>query len=159
MPIRPLEPRDSVHYNTFFRAAVEAQPQFFRITTGDIDRSPFLIRNDEHGCTLLSEETQWNGVGTLERELGRERRAHIAWLVRMWVSAQGVGTGRLLMDALMARARSMPGIRAVNLTVLADNSRAISLYQSLGFKTFSHEYDAVQHGARLVNELTMAFAL
>ena len=48
--------------------------------------------------------------------------------------AQGHGWGRLLMEALLteADARSLP---EVHLTVLKDNRRARTLYESLGFET------------------------
>jgi ribosomal protein S18 acetylase RimI-like enzyme len=156
---RALRSDEAPVYNAFLKNAVTTQAQFFRISPLDIDTCPFAIRDDQHGFTLLAESAAWHGVGTIERELRYEKRAHVAWLVRMYVETSGVGTGRKLLDALITKTRTLPGLTNLNLTVLAENTRAISLYQSLGFKTFAHEHNAVRQGNRLVNELTMSLPL
>lgn len=46
---------------------------------------------------------------------------------------QGRGLGRQLMLAGLAQLRRMPGLRQVNLTVVAGNDPAMRLYDSLGF--------------------------
>jgi ribosomal protein S18 acetylase RimI-like enzyme len=100
-------------------------------------------------------------VVAVERELGREKRRHVAWLVRMYVAphATGQGIGRELLRAGIQRARRMPGIAKLNLTVAASNERAVRLYESEGFRVFSRETDAFRNGTLSVDELTMSLAL
>ncbi|MEM8834317.1 MAG: GNAT family N-acetyltransferase [Planctomycetota bacterium] len=80
------------------------------------------------------------GAGSIKR-LHLERIAHVGTL---WISIrpefQGLGLGRTLMGALLDWARVGAGaqcavpIRRVELNVLADNARAIALYESMGFE-------------------------
>jgi len=81
--------------------------------------------------------------------------------VRMYVSraAAGQGIGRSLLRAGIERARRMPGIAKLNLTVAASNERAIKLYESEGFRVFSRETDAFRNGTQSVEELSMSLPL
>jgi ribosomal protein S18 acetylase RimI-like enzyme len=107
--------------------------------------------------SALDSDGQWLGVVSVEREMGREKRRHIAWLVRMYVTqaAAGKGIGRALLLAGIEGARHMPGIAKLNLTVAASNARAIALYESAGFRVFSREADAFRNGAQGNEELSM----
>lgn len=79
------------------------------------------------------------GAGSVKR-LHLERIAHVGTL---WLSIrpefQGLGLGRAMMGAMVEWARTGAGaqcevpIRRVELNVLAENARAIALYESLGF--------------------------
>ena len=67
-----------------------------------------------------------HGVG------GSPRRRH-AMSVGLTVAgeAQGQGVGRAMMQALLVHADRWLGLRRLELTVYADNERAIALYRSL----------------------------
>ena len=134
-----------------------------RITPGDIGARPFTTAETEDAVSLVAQDAggEWLGVVSVEREPGREKRRHVAWLVRMYVSqsAAGKGIGRALLRAGIQRARRMPGIAKLNLTVAASNERAVRLYESEGFRTFSRETDAFRNGTQSVEELTMSLAL
>ena len=99
------------------------------------------------------------GVVTVERE-AREKRRHVVWVQRMYVAraVSGAGIGRALLAAALARARSLPGVEKVNLTVAAHNARAIALYEASGFKEVGREPDAFRDGEQRT-ELTMALLL
>jgi ribosomal protein S18 acetylase RimI-like enzyme len=58
----------------------------------------------------------------------------VAWVESMWVapSHRRLGIGRLLIDTILAWARSR-GVRALKLHVTSNNEPAISFYQRLGF--------------------------
>ncbi len=45
------------------------------------------------------------------------------------------GIGHMLMNTMMAHVRSIPSITMITLEVIADNERAISLYEQYGFRT------------------------
>jgi GNAT superfamily N-acetyltransferase len=142
---------------------VRSHPETLRIAPGDMLARPFATAETEDAVTLVALDGagEWLGVVAVERELGREKRRHVAWLVRMYVvqSASGNGVGRALLRAGIQRARRMPGIAKLNLTVAASNERAARLYESEGFRVFSRESDAFRNGTQSVEELTMSLAL
>jgi ribosomal protein S18 acetylase RimI-like enzyme len=159
--LRALTEDDHARYNDFLRQGVLAHPDTLRISPADIAAAPFKTAHGDDGSTFAAERAgQWLGVVTLEREQGREKRRHIAWVFRMYVaaSAAGAGVGRTLLGAALARARELPGVAKVNLTVAADNVRAVHLYESEGFLTFAREEDAFRDPTPRV-ELSMTLTL
>jgi GNAT superfamily N-acetyltransferase len=147
MTIRVLEADEAERYNTFFRGGVEQHPDAFRIDASDIDDSPFSTVPCDDALTFVAEEQGvWQGIVSIERERGRRQRQHVAWLVRMYVAteAAGRGVGRALVREAVAQTRRLPGIERLNLTVVADNERACSLYESEGFVRFAHELNALR---------------
>jgi len=153
---------DAAAYNDFFRQGTLAHPDSLRISAADIAAAPFQTGPSERGCTLLarSADGQWQGVVTVERESGREKRRHIAWVLRMYVraDASGRGVGRALLRAAVAKGRELPGVAKLNLTVAAHNTRAVALYESEGFRSFARELDAFRDSESRT-ELTMALQL
>lgn len=144
--VRLLSAAESERYSDFFAAGAQAHPDTLRIAPEDIECAPFSTAATDDSATFVAEagDGSWLGVCTVERERGRLKRRHVAWLVRMYVTAHvaGRGVGRALLARAMARAAAMPGIAKVNLTVAAHNAAAIHLYESVGFRTFSREEDA-----------------
>jgi L-phenylalanine/L-methionine N-acetyltransferase len=62
------------------------------------------------------------------------RRAHAMGLgITVAGPAQGQGVGKALMQALLHAADQWANVLRIELTVFADNARAIALYRSLGF--------------------------
>ena len=100
------------------------------------------------------------GVVALGRE-GMRKLAHKGYIWGMFVAApsrqQGVAK-RLMLEAI-ATARTVPGLRQLNLGVNANNSAAIRLYESLGFKTFGHEPGAMLVDGVLHDEMHMSLRL
>lgn len=143
--VRALTAEDGARYNDFFLQGVRAHPDTLRISPADMAVSPFKTEHGADGSTFVAERAgQWLGVVTLEREQGREKRRHVAWVLRMYVAqgSAGAGVGRRLLRAALARARELPGVAKVNLTVAAHNTRAVGLYESEGFRGFAREEDA-----------------
>lgn len=160
--VRALSAEDAPRYNDFFRQGVLAHPDTLRIAPDDMAAAPFKTANGAEGTTFVAEQPdgRWLGVVTLEREQGREKRRHIAWVLRMYVaeSSAGAGLGRQLLRAALQRARQLPGVAKVNLTVAAHNARAVGLYESEGFRVIAREEDAFRDPTPRT-ELTMTCAL
>lgn len=160
--LRALAASDAAAYNEFFRQGVNAHPDTLRISPRDIAAAPFKTDHGAEGTTFVAVDAagNWLGVVTLEREQGREKRRHIAWVLRMYVAASGAGAGvgRGLLLAAIGRARELPGVEKVNLTVAAHNARAVGLYESVGFATFGREEDAFRDSAPRA-ELSMSLKL
>lgn len=160
--LRTLRADEADRYNAFFAAAARAHPDTLRIAPEDIAATPFATAPDEEGVTFVAEaeDGTWLGVGTIERDRGRAKRRHIAWIVRMYVApdASGRGIGRAILRRALAHAATMPGIAKVNLTVAAHNAGAVHLYASEGFREFAREDDAFRDsGSR--TELTMTVSV
>ena len=69
---------------------------------------------------------------------------------------RGGGVARSLLLELLSFARSVPGISQVNLCVNAENSGAVRLYVSVGFKVFGTEPHAMQIEGIFYGELHMS---
>lgn len=87
----------------------------------------------ESGCFYVFEvEGRVQGFYQARRHLGRA--AHVAYLGTLAVApqAQGSGIASAMMDDALAHLRNA-GIARVELTVEADNPRAIAFYERFGF--------------------------
>ena len=76
----------------------------------------------------------------------KPKTRHSALVIGMYVkpAARRLGTGALLMQAVVAEARSRPGLRLLRLTVTEGNETAIRLYESVGFSTWGVEPQAIR---------------
>ncbi|MBC5766015.1 GNAT family N-acetyltransferase [Ramlibacter albus] len=85
------------------------------------------------------------------------RRAHVRMLgIGILPQWQGKGVGRALMSRLLDWADNWTTVLRIELTVHADNDRAIALYKSLGFvEEGRHRAYAIKDG-RFVDAFSMA---
>lgn len=97
------------------------------------------------------------GVGR-QRKLKMRHKAHI-WSLYVAPPHRGHGLARLLMQAAIVHARTMRGIRQVQLSVTASNTAATALYASLGFKIYGLEPEALCVNGALHDEALMALPL
>jgi RimJ/RimL family protein N-acetyltransferase len=72
---------------------------------------------------------------------------------------RGKGVGRVILDALIAHARSCGRIRRLELTVATENRAAIALYEACGFVHEGRKKGALLVGDRLVDEYLMGMLL
>ncbi len=134
MLIRPLTLTDLPALQEFYNSLTEAVTCFFQpwpelteevlrehLTDGESGKNVVLGLVSAEGA-VEGHGFMWN-VDSDKPVLGIGLREH----------AQGQGWGRQLMEALLAEAdaQSLP---AVHLTVLKDNVRAVSLYESVDFE-------------------------
>ena len=68
----------------------------------------------------------------------RVKTGHRANLVAMYVTAaaRGHGIGRKLIDAVVARARTLPRVEEITLSVTVGNGEARRLYERAGFEVY-----------------------
>lgn len=157
-----LEASSAEEYNAFMRRGVRAHPDTLRMAEADIVSSPFATEPtpDRRTLVAIAEDGAWAGTVAVERELGRIKRRHIAWVVRMYVPRDyaGRGIGAALLLRAIAEGRAMQGVAKLNLTVAAHNEHAVRLYQRHGFREFSREIDAFRDPEPRA-ELTLALTL
>jgi putative acetyltransferase len=95
------------------------------------------------------------GSASLNRYTGR--RAHVGSIGIMVADPDhGQGIGTALLAALLDLADNWLGLTRLELTVFADNNRAIALYQRLGFVQEGHLRDYALRDGALADSLSMA---
>ena len=99
------------------------------LARGDDPERLFVIAHQESDGTRLG----FLYAVTLTDFFTGERHAHISDIV-VAREGEGQGIGRMLMSAAESWAQSR-GYRIVTLGVFPDNTRALSLYEHLGFRT------------------------
>lgn len=146
LTVRRLLPEDAPAYRAARLAALIESPAAFFTRADEYARVPLAevaarLGPGEDALTLgafLGDELV--GMVTLAREERRSRR-HRAGLTGMAVlrRAQGHGVGRALLHAAIARARAMPGVSSLHLSVMETQAAARRLYASAGFTVWGSE--------------------
>lgn len=96
---------------------------------------------------------------TRQLKLKMRHKAHI-WSVYVAPGWRGRGLARQLMRAAIDHAGAMRGVRAIQLSVTANNAAARQLYAGLGFEEYGLEREALCANGVLYDEvLLMALAL
>ncbi len=83
------------------------------------------------------------------------KTSHKAFLWGTYVApeARGHGVGRLLLERIIAEAKTWPGVERLTLTVVERATTARRLYRALGFRAFGLEPDGLrERGVRYTVE-------
>ena len=119
-------------YGSSYEESVQRDVAFFsqRIPEPQSDDAIFVVE----------EAGQFVGMVVFVRET-QQKLKHIANIYGVYVDAQvrGRGIGRLLMQHTIDHARQIEGLRQIVLGVIATNTVALNLYESLGFKLWGTE--------------------
>lgn len=81
------------------------------------------------------------------------------WGVFVEPAYRGRALGKALMGAVIAQARSWPGVAFLDLAVSANSPEAQRLYESFGFAVWGREPEATQHDGRRFDEVYMTLRL
>ncbi|HLZ63885.1 MAG TPA: GNAT family N-acetyltransferase [Ktedonosporobacter sp.] len=86
---------------------------------------------------------------------------HKGYVVSMFVApeSRGLGAGKALLQALIARARQIEGLQQLHLAVVTTNQPAYQLYRSLGFEVYGTEPRALKSGGEYWDEHLMVLRL
>jgi len=166
MAIRRLIPSDSSSFQALRLAALRDVPSAFGSSyeeEKDVSASILESRLEtkaDRGVFGAFEDASVIGLVALGRESMRKLE-HKAFIWGMYVAplARGKGIGRALLLEALALARSVPAVRQVNLSVTAGNAAAIHLYDSVGFKAFGREPDALLMDGVLHDEIHMCLRI
>ena len=98
------------------------------------------------------------GGGYVDPEI---KRAHIGYVVGMWVEPdhRGLGIARAILRRVMAQLRAVRQVTRLELTVTANNRGALALYESEGFAVWGREPDAINVQGKLHDDLHMSLRL
>jgi ribosomal protein S18 acetylase RimI-like enzyme len=109
------------------------------------ERAWFVCKRDE----------LWAGIALFARSSHSGKTAHIGSLGSMYVRAafRGQGAGALLVSTVLDYAAGE--VEQIVLTVNAENTTAIALYERHGFRTYGRIPRSVRVGERYYDELEM----
>ena len=162
--VRLLLPADASAYRSVrLQALQESPPAFGSLPEEepDLARTTARLSADDDRCffgAFVGE--QLVGIVRLSRyEAPNEK--HRVYLGGLFVlpAFRGAGHGRALVRAALNRAASLPGIRRVNLSVVAGQEAAIGLYRSLGFCLYGTEQEVFSKAGQFYDEHLMTLPL
>jgi ribosomal protein S18 acetylase RimI-like enzyme len=147
--IRPLVPEEAETYQALRLHALQEHPEAFgssyeeeaRLTLAEVASR---IPDGKQGDVILGAYTVENLVGMVgiaRQRLLKSRHRSFVWGMYVSPDWRGQHIGRRLIEAVLARARSMEGLELVTLAVTIGNDAARSLYESVGFKPYCLDED------------------
>lgn len=91
----------------------------------------------------------------------REKIRHRGHVFGMYVAPEHAarGIGRALLEACVRKARTLPGLEQLDLTVTEGNRRAKALYEKAGFRAFGVAPKAIKLGDRYFDKCHMVLEL
>ena len=152
-----------IAYKEFFTVGLLNDEENFRITPTDDLTAPFPTKDQEDSFTLGAYiDSQLAGIVSFARDgIDREKLRHKGVLFRMYVAEEfrGMGIGKILVKECIHRVKKINDIEQINLTVIANNANAKTLYEKFGFTTFSSEQNAIKWKGKYFTEDQMALKI
>lgn len=166
--IRALLPADAEAYATLRRRALDTDPHAFLGSPED----DFAIDAEEVRRRLVEGERLGDRfiVGAFDAGLAgflgfyRERMRKLRHKGRLWgfyvaPEQRGRGLGAALLDAALERARAMPGLEQLGLSVSTPCEAAHRLYRRTGFRSYGTEPRALRLDDAYLDEHLMVLEL
>jgi len=148
LEIAEIKSENVATYKQFLGTGLHNDEENFRISPTDDSNSPFPTNDREDSFTLGAYlDGQLAGIVSFARDgQDREKLRHKGILFRMYLSNEyrGKGIAKKLIEALIDRVRKIDTIEQINLTVIATNTGAKTLYEKFGFVTFGTEQNAIK---------------
>ncbi|RYY33447.1 MAG: GNAT family N-acetyltransferase [Sphingobacteriaceae bacterium] len=161
--IKEIPAEEIKTYKAFFSKALTDDEDNFRLSPDDDNDAPFPTRGAADSFTIgVYVNETLAGVASFEREGNtREKLRHKGLLFRMYIlpDYRGKGLAKKLISDIVHRAMQLGNIEQINLTVIANNIKAIKLYEQFGFRTFSSEERAIKWKGKYFTENRLALKL
>ncbi|PTX63307.1 RimJ/RimL family protein N-acetyltransferase [Melghirimyces profundicolus] len=159
MEIRLLSPEDAKIYRECRLRMLREHPEAFGASHEDEKKRPLheigerLAKTDDRFVLGAFDRERLVGtVGFFRNRGAKTRHKGLVWGMYTTPEVRGRGIGKALLESLLNRVRSRPGLEQVHITVAADNRPAIGLYQSMGFEVYGREEKALKLPDRYVDE-------
>ncbi len=168
MDIRLITDADVAAYRALRLEALRTNPAAFGADYEELQARPLeaeaaRLRENappDHFILGAWDGDALSGMVGMRRNLGvKVRHKAMIWGVYVTPSARGRGVGRALMEAAIARARTIAGLEQLLLAVAAGNPAARALYLALGFVPYGQEPRALHLGDRYLDEEMMILRL
>lgn len=172
MEIRPLTEADASVYWAVRLRALREEPQAFGSSYEEQKDRPLAVVAERLRAMTADDDFilgAFEGTGALSllgivafgRETGRKNR-HVGMVYQMYVAPEvrGRGYSRALLEALIARARTLDGVERINLGVVVGAAAARGLYTALGFEVYGRQPEALKvDGGTYCDEELMSLRL
>jgi len=167
MEMRRLAERDVEALWKLRLQALESAPEAFgesaeehRQTSLEVYAARLRDGGDENFVIGAFAGSDLVGMVGFYREL-RLKRRHTGGIWGMFVapSCRGQGVGAALIQEALTRARTIPDLRSVHLSVTASQPAARRLYVSAGFRSYGTKPEALMVGDRYIDEDHMILRL
>jgi ribosomal protein S18 acetylase RimI-like enzyme len=169
MEVRPLAEADASEYHELRLRALREHPDAFTSSYEEDRLKPLAWASSRLAPSTAAPDDFVLGAFADGRLIGilgmsvepRAKIRHKGHVFGMYVASEyaGRGVGRALMSACLRRARGIPALEQLQLTVTESNVRAKSFYESAGFRSFGMERNAVKIGERYVDKCHMSLDL
>lgn len=166
MRINILTESDAKKYQVLRLEALQTNPESFGSTYEKeaqftVDMVKERIRPAQEKFVLgVFEEDSLIGMARFVRETDMKTK-HRANIYGMYVASvmRGRGVGKALLLEVIHRAKKEEGLEQIHLQVVSTNLSAKKLYQSLGFKTYGVEPNALKDKGNYYDEELMVLFL
>ena len=98
-------------------------------------------------------------LGFRRREGVKKKHKADIWGLYVSPEARGVGIGKALLQAVIARAKTIPDLQYLMLGVVTKNIAARNLYMSVGFQPYAKETDLIRVAGLHLDEEFMSLRL
>lgn len=163
LAITEIKSDQNEQYKRFLNFGLFHDEENFRITPEDDLNAPFPTADKPDSFTLGAYAgNELAGIVSFTRDgENREKLRHKGILFRMYVSKdfRGQGIAKKLIGAVIERVKEIPDIEQINLTVIANNDTAKTLYEKFGFVTFGSEPNAIKWKGKYFTEDQMVLKL
>lgn len=160
--IRVLNSQDATEYQSLRLLALSTDPDAYFSTFQEASALPLFAFEQE----VRTQPEPFGYYGWFEDGLKAyislqmpyfEKQKHTADIFNLYVHPdyrrRGIAT--TMVTHCIERARQTHTIESLFLSVMDGNSKAIQLYEELGFKRYGNKQHALKSGTRYVNELYM----
>ena len=166
MNIRILKESDAHIYQELRLDALKMNPESFGSTyereagfTLETVMERIKPTKDKYIMGAFDPKGSLVGIVTFIRENDTKNR-HKGNVFGMYIAphSRGQGLGKVLMKELISKAKNCDGLEQINLTVVSNNDHAKNLYQSLGFKVYGTERNALKDQGHYFDEDLMVLS-
>lgn len=160
MNIRVLDEPDARAYQELRLSALKINPEAFGSTyerevkfTLETVVERMKPTRDKFVLGAFDDSGSLVGIVAFVRESGL-KTAHKGNVFGMYIAPEmrGQGLGKSLILELIRKARGCDGLEQINLAVMSENDIAKKLYNSLGFKVYGVEYNALKYNGHYFDE-------